>query len=70
MPRVWSLSLPQMAATLAAAVVAYKSVNASGARLLDESSVERDTRPRRCHLRGRPDSRRTLRAPDEERAFL
>jgi Kef-type K+ transport system membrane component KefB len=36
---VWSLSLPQMAATLAAAVVAYKSVNASGTRLLDESYV-------------------------------
>ncbi|MGB8343197.1 MAG: cation:proton antiporter [Chthoniobacterales bacterium] len=36
---VWSLSLPQMAATLAAAVVAYKTVNASGARLLDESYV-------------------------------
>ncbi len=36
---VWSLSLPQMAATLAAAVVAYKTVNAAGARLLDESYV-------------------------------
>ena len=35
----WSLSLPQMAATLAAAVVAYNSVNTSGARLLDESHV-------------------------------
>jgi len=31
----WSLSLPQMAATLASAVVAYNTVNASGARLLD-----------------------------------
>lgn len=36
---VWSLSLPQMAATLASAVVAYKAVNASGAHLLDESYV-------------------------------
>ena len=35
----WSLSLPQMAATLAAAVVAYNTVNAAGQRLLDESFV-------------------------------
>lgn len=32
---VWSLSLPQMAATLATAVVAYNTVNAAGVRLLD-----------------------------------
>lgn len=31
----WSLSLPQMAATLASAVVAYNTVNAAGVRLLD-----------------------------------
>ena len=30
----WSLSLPQMAATLASAVVAYNTVNAAGVRLL------------------------------------
>lgn len=36
---VWSLSLPQMAATLASAVVAYKTVNAAGVRLLDETYV-------------------------------
>lgn len=36
---VWSLSLPQMAATLASAVVGYKTINASGARLLDERYV-------------------------------
>lgn len=36
---VWTLSLPQMAATLASAVVAYKTINASGERLLDESYV-------------------------------
>jgi len=36
---VWSLSLPQMAATLASAVVAYQTVDASGARLLDEEYV-------------------------------
>lgn len=36
---VGTLSLPQMAATLASAVVAYKTVNASGERLLDESYV-------------------------------
>lgn len=31
----WSLSLPQMAATLASAVVAYNTVDAGGARLLE-----------------------------------
>jgi Kef-type K+ transport system membrane component KefB len=36
---VWSLSLPQMAASLASAVVAYKTVNASGEHLLDEAYV-------------------------------
>ncbi len=36
---VWSLSLPQMAATLASAVVGYQTVNAAGERLLDESWV-------------------------------
>ena len=36
---VWTLSLPQMAATLASAVVAYKTVNHAGEHLLDESYV-------------------------------
>lgn len=36
---VWSLSLPQMAATLASAVVAYKTLNAQGAPLIDTSVV-------------------------------
>jgi Kef-type K+ transport system membrane component KefB len=36
---VWTLSLPQMAATLASAVVAYKTMNAAGERLLDGSYV-------------------------------
>ena len=36
---VWSLSLPQMAATLASAVVAYHTVNAAGERLLDITYV-------------------------------
>lgn len=36
---VWSLTLPQMAATLASAVVAYKTVNASGEHLLDQTYV-------------------------------
>jgi Kef-type K+ transport system membrane component KefB len=36
---IWSLSLPQMAATLASAVVAYKTVNAAGERLLDAAFV-------------------------------
>ncbi len=35
----WSLSLPQMAATLASVVVAYNTVNAAGERLLDVSYV-------------------------------
>lgn len=33
---MWSLSIPQVAATLAASLVAYNSKNASGARLIDE----------------------------------
>jgi len=36
---VWSLSLPQMAATLASAVVAYNTINASGERLIDQTYV-------------------------------
>jgi len=36
---VWSLSLPQMAATLASAVVAYKTVNPAGERLIDQTYV-------------------------------
>lgn len=35
----WSISLPQMAATLASAVVAYKTVNAAGEHLLGEGYV-------------------------------
>lgn len=34
---MWSLSLPQVAATLAAALVAYETVNAQGERLISES---------------------------------
>ncbi|PLZ85339.1 cation:proton antiporter domain-containing protein [Fischerella thermalis] len=33
---MWSLSLPQVAATLAAALVAYKTVNPAGERLINE----------------------------------
>jgi Kef-type K+ transport system membrane component KefB len=33
---MWSLSLPQVAATLAAALVAYEAKNADGRRLIDE----------------------------------
>src|SRR5262249_30214713 len=36
---MWSLSLPQVAATLAAAVVAYEAKNAAGGRLIDEPVV-------------------------------
>jgi Kef-type K+ transport system membrane component KefB len=33
---IWSLSLPQVAATLAAAIVAFQARNADGVRLIDE----------------------------------
>ena len=36
---MWSLSLPQVAATLAAAVVAYQTKNAEGVRLIDEPVI-------------------------------
>jgi Kef-type K+ transport system membrane component KefB len=36
---IWSLSLPQVAATLAAAIVAYQAKNAAGVRLIDESAI-------------------------------
>ncbi len=36
---IWSLSLPQVAATLAAAVVAYNSVNSQGQRLIDTPAI-------------------------------
>jgi Kef-type K+ transport system membrane component KefB len=36
---VWSLSIPQMAATLASAVVGYQVRNAAGERLLDERFI-------------------------------
>lgn len=36
---VWSLTLPQMAATLAAAAVGYATVNAAGERLLEQGFV-------------------------------
>lgn len=36
---LWSLSLPQLAATLAAAVTAYTTVDANGARLIDETVI-------------------------------
>jgi hypothetical protein len=34
---LWSLSLPQVAATLAAAVAAYETLNSDGERLITES---------------------------------
>jgi Kef-type K+ transport system membrane component KefB len=36
---VWALTLPQVAATLAAALVAHHTVNANGQRLLDETML-------------------------------
>jgi Kef-type K+ transport system membrane component KefB len=36
---IWSLSLPQVAATLASAIVAFETKNAGGARLLDEPMI-------------------------------
>jgi Kef-type K+ transport system membrane component KefB len=36
---IWSLSLPQVAATLAAAIVAFQTRNAAGVRLIDEAAI-------------------------------
>jgi Kef-type K+ transport system membrane component KefB len=36
---IWSLSLPQVAATLAAAIVAFQTKNAAGIRLIDEAVI-------------------------------
>jgi Kef-type K+ transport system membrane component KefB len=36
---IWSLSLPQVAATLAAAIVAFQSKNKDGVRLIDEPMI-------------------------------
>jgi Kef-type K+ transport system membrane component KefB len=36
---IWSLSLPQVAATLATAIVAYQTKNAAGVRLIDEPVI-------------------------------
>jgi Kef-type K+ transport system membrane component KefB len=36
---IWSLSLPQVAATLATAIVAFQCKNAAGVRLLDQAAV-------------------------------
>jgi Kef-type K+ transport system membrane component KefB len=36
---IWSLSLPQVAATLATAIVAYNTKNAAGVRLIDEPMI-------------------------------
>jgi hypothetical protein len=36
---MWSLSLPQLAATLAAALTAFQAQNAAGERLIDEINV-------------------------------
>jgi Kef-type K+ transport system membrane component KefB len=36
---IWSLSLPQVAATLATAIVAYETKNPAGVRLLDEQMI-------------------------------
>jgi Kef-type K+ transport system membrane component KefB len=36
---IWSLSLPQVAATLAAAIVAFDAKNSAGVRLIDEAAI-------------------------------
>jgi hypothetical protein len=36
---MWALTLPQVAATLAAAIVAHDTVNAAGQRLLDGTTL-------------------------------
>jgi len=42
---MWSLSLPQVAATLAAALVAYNTVDQQGQRLIDEPILNTSYRP-------------------------
>lgn len=37
---MWSLSMPQVAATLAAALVAHEAVNSAGAHLIDEATLD------------------------------
>ena len=37
---MWSLSVPQVAATMAAALVAYEAINSSGQRLINESTLD------------------------------
>ena len=36
---MWSLTIPQVAATLAATIVAYNAINKEGVRLLSESML-------------------------------
>jgi hypothetical protein len=36
---MWALTLPQVAATLAAALVAYQTVNGAGQRMLDSTML-------------------------------
>jgi Kef-type K+ transport system membrane component KefB len=36
---IWSLSLPQVAATLAAAIVAFEAKNSAGERLIDQAAI-------------------------------
>ena len=36
---MWALTLPQVAATLAAAIVAYDTRNAAGQRMLDDTML-------------------------------
>jgi hypothetical protein len=38
---MWSLSFPQVAATLATAIVAYETKNSAGVRLIDEPVINR-----------------------------
>ncbi len=37
---MWSLSMPQVAATMAAALVAHEAVNSAGVRLIDEATLD------------------------------
>jgi Kef-type K+ transport system membrane component KefB len=41
---IWSLSLPQVAATLAAAIVAFEAKDSAGVRLIDEAAINTSER--------------------------
>ena len=57
---MWSLTLPQVAATLAAALVAYDTFDPAGHRLLDEPMLNAGTSPHADHCGSWPGANRAL----------